>query len=97
MNEALGVTTKARARVLQDVINERIRQEQKYSAEHDDEHSIDELCGLIQQRLDNADYVVSYAAARAELVKAAALTVATIEMIDRNGLVPDAAESAYEE
>lgn len=69
--------------VLRDVRQERERQVAKgYTAEHDDEHGVDDLTTFALRRL-RIDGTVSWPIDRQQLVEAAAVIVATIESIDR--------------
>ena len=84
---------KTKFRAMWDVLRERRRQttELGWTAEHDDEHGFGHLIRLAQDRLSRAytagqtaaEIDSDTSAARAQLVKAAALCLAAIDLIDR--------------
>ena len=75
--------------VLNDVANERARQDIKWGgAVHDDEHTVAEFVQLIEDYAGWARTMTgmdSMEKARNRLIQVAALAVAAVETIDRNG------------
>ncbi len=72
--------------VLDDVRCERLRQDKKWGASHDDEHSTQEFVNIIESYSAGARQMADIAnkpATRMKLVQVAAITVAAIEALDR--------------
>lgn len=69
--------------VLEEVKQERYRQDQKYGPEHDDAHSVTEWDDIMHKYLDDPNLE-----ARDVFLKVAAISVAAIEALDRSVEIP---------
>lgn len=81
----------AREDILADINDERVYQDDKWGTEFDDKNTVNDFAIYICRYASNAAFVEeavkasAVAAQRNQLIKVAALAVAAIETIDRNG------------
>lgn len=69
---------------MQEIANERARQDQKWGGpEHDDDHNTFDFIVFIQAYLIKAEFSTSTEEGRRRLIQVAALAVAAVESIDR--------------
>ncbi len=77
-----------RDRIIQDILEERTRQDKKWGGpEHDDQHNIIDWSNIIKiwnRKVRNDD--VSLEEARRRFIQVAALAVAAVEVLDRRKL-----------
>ena len=67
-------------RIMAEITRERVRQEEKYSAAHDDTHDELDWAELIEKRLDGPHLFDRY---RESMIEVAALAIAAVESHDR--------------
>lgn len=79
----------ARSAVLAEIRHERNYQTDKWGNEFDDKNTVNDFTAYITKYAGNAAFATCTADQRTQLVKVAALAVAAIETIDRNGKLAD--------
>lgn len=74
-----------RLSVIDEVREERARQDEMWGGpDHDDQHSLQDWCGFIEERLYEIRRSGHAAVRRRKMLACAALAVACIEAVDRN-------------
>lgn len=75
--------------VLEEVLNERKKQDHLWGPEHDDKHSTAEFLNFIQEYSSRCEQESCDEEARKRLIQIAALAIAAVESFDRRPKIPE--------